>query len=333
MKQNKVSYSSLIHMILILGPNKAKRIKKIEKLGILGVELEKINLGIDRKYQDILDKMKSKMSSLKSHFSSLLDDVQKDFAEKILNEKRQNLSNIKELEDDLNKAISNPDSDLKERELAAFIDLFSFMKEFSEESHSLILSTPVDIQIGKLKKELEGFVGRNLNRLVDPPKAFLTELFRFFKETQDVDAFENDIMFGDSFNLEERYPDGLELEIQKQKFSPFKNKSTKAPLLKILDNKYLVTASRSHFEIYFYQQGPAPTNEGGLQKRKSRFSTLGNVSNAGPNNKLNLFQIFNSQDSQEFCDEVQEPGFHCICQLLQSEGSNYLLLGGNHNVS
>ena len=54
------------------------------------------------------------------------------------------------------------------------------MKEFTDESHSLILSKPVDIKINSLKKELNDFVGKNLNRLVEPPKAFLTELYRFF---------------------------------------------------------------------------------------------------------------------------------------------------------
>ena len=36
-----------------------------------------------------------------------------------------------------------------------------------------------------MKKELDDFVGKNLNRLYDAPKAFPTELFRFFQNNQE----------------------------------------------------------------------------------------------------------------------------------------------------
>ena len=84
----------------------AKRLNKIKKLGMLGIELEEINLGIEKRYEEMLQSMRSKLSSIRTHFSNLLDDVQKDFTEKIMNEKRQNIGNIKDLEEDLNKAIS-----------------------------------------------------------------------------------------------------------------------------------------------------------------------------------------------------------------------------------
>lgn len=109
----------------------------------------------------------------------------------MINEKQQNLENLKKLESILQSAMELAQGERKEKsaqnfmtenetKLIALQDLFTFVKEFKEESYSLILSRLADLNTFKMKKQLDDFVGQNLNRLYDAPKAFPTELYRFF---------------------------------------------------------------------------------------------------------------------------------------------------------
>lgn len=135
--------------------------------------------------------------------------------------------------------------------------MFKFMKEFREESHSLILSSPVDLDLEFLKKELsKNFVDKYLNRLTDPPKAFPTELYRFFyNNNNDIDEFEEDISYGDAMTINGNYPTHLELEKIESPIDPLMDNNSRAPLIKIIDNKYMVTATRNEFKLYLYNWG------------------------------------------------------------------------------
>lgn len=78
-----------------------KRLSHLLKLGTLGLDLEELSVGMERKYEDMLVILRNNISTIRTYFLERLDNVQKEFNEKIMNEKHQNLSNMKELEENL----------------------------------------------------------------------------------------------------------------------------------------------------------------------------------------------------------------------------------------
>lgn len=135
--------------------------------------------------------------------------------------------------------------------------MFKFMKEFKEESHSLILSRPVDLDLEFLKKELsKNFVDKYLNRLTDPPKAFPTELYRFFyNNNNEIDEFEEDITYGRAMTINGGFPQSMELVKINESIDPRMDNNSRSPIVKVIDNKYMVTATRDSFKLFLYNWG------------------------------------------------------------------------------
>jgi len=304
--------------------------EELSKLGTLGIELEEINLGIDLKYEGMLNSLKNKLLVVRKYFENLLDDVLKDLTEKIVGEKQQNLGNLKELEEKLNRAMNDylEKKDNSQRDLAAFYELFTFMKEFTEESYSLILSKPIDIDVNFLKNDLNDFIGKHLNRVFEPPKAFLTELYRFFQGSQDLYEFEEDITYGKAFNLEESFPSNVSIIAKSHSFEPFTENDSKSPIIQVMDNKYWVTANRDKFSIYFYSWGPPSGDNLQHRPKMSRFGGGKQKIEKGLQHQI----LFTSTRIEDFNSAVKNPGFHCACYMKNKEATSLLLFGGNHNV-
>ena len=73
----------------------------------MGLDLEEMRVGIECKYEQMLNTLKSKMHRLKDYFSSILDNLKEEFNEQMLNEKQQNLENLKKLEGVLQSAMED----------------------------------------------------------------------------------------------------------------------------------------------------------------------------------------------------------------------------------
>lgn len=64
-----------------------KRLDNLLKLGSLGLDLEELSVGIERRYEEMLVILKSNIETIRTYFIERLDFVQKEFNEKIMNEK------------------------------------------------------------------------------------------------------------------------------------------------------------------------------------------------------------------------------------------------------
>ena len=64
-----------------------KRLSHLLKLGTLGLDLEELSVGIERKYEEMLVILRNNIQTIRSYFLERLDNVQKEFNEKIMNEK------------------------------------------------------------------------------------------------------------------------------------------------------------------------------------------------------------------------------------------------------
>lgn len=316
-----------------------KRLDDLLQMGELGVDLESLRLEIENKYEEMLNILIKNVKTIKIYFLERLEEVQKDFKEKIMNEKQQNLSNIRELEQQLrechdtvkkNKDEGNQQMGMDEnlRSLYAFSEMLSFMKDFKEESYSLILSKPVDLDLNFLKSELnKSFIDKYLNGLTTPPKAFPTELYRFFYNNQESDAFEEDITFGGAISLNGHYPSQITLNHHDKPFEIDMDNNSRAPLIKVIDNKYLVCATRDKFSLYAYSHSK---NQSPQVKRRSKFASGLDLESPSITKKHLKNHFLISSEDIEF--DVDNPGFHCICYHHTKDGMKYLLFGGNHNV-
>lgn len=311
-------------------------------MGELGLDLEELSVGIERKYEEMLNILRRNVKTIKIYFLERLEEVQRDFNEKIMNEKQQNLSNIKELEEQLRECFQavkkkreeedgeiQINMDENSRSLYAFREMFTFMKDFREESYSLILSKPVDLDLNFLKSELnKNFIDKYLNGLTTPPKAFPTELYRFFLNNQESNPFEEDITYGEAISVNGQFPSSIGLKRQDLRFETGLDSKSRAPLIKVLDNKYLVTATRDKFALYAYSHSKKSMN--GLVRRKSKFASSSLDGGVDQNKKVLKKHMLISSEDIEF--GVSNPGFHCMCYLQQKDGTRCLLFGGNHNV-
>jgi len=70
-----------------IGVMNKKHLDNLLKLGILGLDLEEFSVGIERRYEEMLVILKSNIETIRSYFIERLDFVQKEFNEKIMNEK------------------------------------------------------------------------------------------------------------------------------------------------------------------------------------------------------------------------------------------------------
>lgn len=102
------------------------------------------------------------------------------------------------------------------------------------------------------------------------------------------------------------------------------NKS-RAPLIKVIDNKYLIVATRDSFKLFLYNYAVKEINV----KRKSKFSKAKDKQGKHQKELISNFLI----SSEDIDFPVKDPGFHCLEHMVTKEGKRYLVFGGNHNVS
>ena len=199
------------------------------------------------------------------------------------------------------------------------------MKEFKEESYSMIMSRPIKINLSLLKKGLNDFVGQNLNRLLESPIAFPTELFRFFLKNHHTQKEKYENYNGNCFTIENKFPKNVVLKKSDNILIEQANKTCKTLLVKVIDDKYFITATRTNFFIYYFSSHANKVKKSKfLQQEKETQPTQ---------EKLKTKIIFKSSEISKFTSEVKNSGFHCIYYLNKENGNKFLLFGGNYNVS
>jgi hypothetical protein len=129
------------------------------------------------------------------------------------------------------------------------------VKEFQEESYSLILSRLADLNTNQMKNELDNFVSKNLNRLYDAPKAFPTELYGFFLNNQELNEEEDDEKkYGTTLSLQAIFPEEVTFKNTMYTIKPhLEYNRNRTPLVKLIFDKYILVAGRRDFKIFRYK--------------------------------------------------------------------------------
>jgi hypothetical protein len=105
-----------------------------------------------------------------------------------------------------------------------------------------------------MKKELDEFVGKNLNSLYDAPKAFPTELYRFFLKNQELYEDEEDKQYGTSLSLTSILPEEISFKNTLNTITPeLEYNRNRTPLVKILSDNYVLISGRRDFKVFKYK--------------------------------------------------------------------------------
>lgn len=328
-------------------PDINKRIDELADLGGLGFELEDLRTGIIEKYEEMILTIKTNLEELKKNFNRMIQNKEKEYYNTIENEKKQNLDNLTSLQEKLVHAMRTEKNMKKNPEftkiapgnnrpefdtsLIAFKDFFSFVKEFREEFFGLVLSKPIPLNMKSLIKALEDFSSRQLTRLTSAPKAFPSELFRFFENNANYDYFINeaDPTFGGSIFAASKLPEKVEIEKNKTSLPCLMENEHRTPVIEILDHRHLVVMVRNDFNIFGYNwELKTKKQKKAAPSQKSRFfKQAAQVQNLDPMQ----FNKIISLSECEFSPEI-DPNFHCLKYVISPEGEEMLIIGGNFNV-
>lgn len=296
----------------------------------MGLDVEEMRVGIERKYEDMLNTLKQKLDRLKHYFNSILDNLKVEFNQQMINEKQQNLENLKKLESILQSAMELAQGERKEKsaqnfmtenetKLIALQDLFTFVKEFKEESYSLILSRLADLNTFKMKKQLDDFVGQNLNRLYDAPKAFPTELYRFFLNNQELYEEDDDKRYGTTLSLTSILPEEISFKNTLNTISPeLEFNRNRTPLVKLLSDNYVLISGRRDFKVFKYKWANSVS---GKVIPKSRFYRQ---KSALPEKNFDYELVFSSMDRA-----IEKEKY----RLEQERDEEYLKIGFDAAIS
>jgi len=329
---SRIVISIQVTQKVIIEHEAEKRKEEVAALGKLGLHLERFSLGLEIKYDLMLREISKMLSEIKNHMLSVFMEIETECFRKIMNEKQQNLLNIKELEERLRSTLSKLNADLspeaikeEQKNLNSFSELFLFLKDFSEESYNMIISRPVKLDITQIKRQLARSTNDHLNRLYDSPKAFLTQLFRFFLRGQDQEELKEDDNYGNAFIIENPMPQLISIEPTNNEIDTELDTHNKAPVIHIIQKNYMIAATRNEFKIFYFSF----VEDNLFKKKKSRFGKNKSIGNT----KTQFYcEAILSHKDVDMNDVPLNPGYHCSCFLSTSEDRDFLLLGGNRNT-
>lgn len=119
--------------------------------------------------------------------------------------------------------------------------------------------------------------------------------------------------------LQGTYPSKLEIRKMENAIDPQMNCKSRAPLIKVIDNKYMVVATRDEFKLFLYSYDHSHQKHQSKKRLSSNFP------------KKQFYQTF-MISSKDIQFPEKDPGFHCLEHMHTKEGKRYLVFGGNHNV-
>lgn len=305
----------------------------LKNLGPLSVKLEEMRLSIEKRYEYMLYDLNQRLEAIKKYFNNMINEVKGDAFNSIVNEKDQNLSNIKEhLETILQKIKSseedaNPTERLNyEAKERSFHDFFEFFENFKEECFNSIVSKPAQLNIENLKKQLTQFKNKNLENLLTGAKVFTSNLLRFFEveikqydEQRDLDPK----FYGDVIDVNQESTDNSKFYHLSEYYDPELNAKSKTPMINIINGKFMIVVTRDLFRIVQYQY-----SSGNHLIPRSKFYQNFHQEKG---EMLNFVDVFCSGDIGTK-SQNERPSFHSVCSAKRKDDKYYILLGGNDLV-
>jgi hypothetical protein len=302
-------------------------ISLVQNLGDYGLKLEKMSLEIEKRYETMFTDLDFFIDSLKEFITNQLDDHKSELLQRLVAEKTQNKDNFEKLEAQLFD-LSSKQKRISEggyhpqvkNKLAAFRGFFDFSEEFTEEFYAMISSKMLNFNVNNVKEQLSKTLGNVIFDGIKAPKAFPTELMRFFEQLQMKlpTMVPTNIDSGSVISNKIQFPYSLRISpgetLRYTGLSESQNLadgSRKFSLLSWVDNKALVIGTKDHFELCLLNRVFEPYAE---DQDTSNY-TLGY--------QLDI-KYKSDPYSNGFCPET--------ISNLNIENNRYLMVGGKQSV-
>ena len=265
----------------IEGKKREAHIERVLKMKENGLQLEKITLEVEKRYETMFSGFNSLIESLKTFIVELLNEQKKELFLNLVSEKEQNRLNFETLENKLFETvfldnIKGKSVTYVQQSLEAFKNLFTFSEEFAEEFYGMVSSRLVSFDIQKMQDDVTKFFGQKLSQSLVAPKVFPTELIRFFEQSNAKDSLPDATgtgsECGNCIQAEVAFPHSLSISKpdkplcmltsstveQDDEGSP--TADTKPKLRKYLlhtwiDKRTILTASRKRFYVHRLVEG------------------------------------------------------------------------------
>lgn len=240
-------------------------ISMVQNLGEYGLKLERMALEIEKRYEAMFTDLDYFIDSLKEFIVQQLDEHKYELLERLVAEKTQNKDNFDKLETQLfdlsakqKQIIEGGYHPQVKHKLAAFRQFFDFSDEFAEEFYGMISSKMLTFNVANVQEQLSKQLGSVIFDGIKAPKAFPTELIRFFEQLQmklptmtptEIDA-------GSVIYNKTNFPYSLRISpVEIVKFSqPFGSQSEagdsrRFSLLSWVDNRTLLIGTRESYQL------------------------------------------------------------------------------------
>jgi len=200
-----------------------QRTKKLLKMKELGVRLEEVSLDLERRYESMFVGFNNLLENLKLHIVNILNDQKKEIFSTLATEKAQNVTNIHSLENRLHEAVylsslENKTFLANENCLTAFKQFFKFAKEFKTEFYDFITSGMAAYNQKDLHNDTSKYFSQQLAQSLVAPKAFPSELFRFFEQTASKPQGSSHPNSGSFVNAHCKFPSEMIVDLSTKSF-------------------------------------------------------------------------------------------------------------------
>ena len=240
-------------------------ISLVQNLGEYGLKLERMALEIEKRYEAMFTDLDYFIDSLKEFVVQLLDDHKQELLERLVAEKIQNKDNFDKLENQLFD-LASKQRQIQEggyhpqvkHKLAAFRNFFDFSDEFAEEFYGMVSSKMLNFNVASVQDQLSKQLGSVIFDGIKAPKAFPTELMRFFEQLQMKipSMTPSEIDAGSVIYNKANFPYSLRISpAEIIKFSqPFGSQSEagdsrRFSVLSWVDNKSLLIGTRDSYQL------------------------------------------------------------------------------------
>lgn len=317
-KQNRVLKKVSLHVNSDQGGH--DRVKRLVKMGDLGLRIEEITLGLERRYESMFCSFDAVVTELQTYLDSFLNNQKKEIFSSLVLEKNQNHSNFQALEARLFEVFEKGGEKFytNEKTFSAFTEMLEFTKVFRDDFYSLISSRLTPINLKELKSDLSRELLNKFNSMNIAPRAFPSELLRFFeqKDRTSMRIDQRTLYHGTKIKVDDIFPEGMNIDRclhQIPLHLVHKIKSRENPrsfsILGWLDKSSLVVASNCQLKIFSMS-----LDQKLLSKPEFRRLTQ---------------QSQLQYDSGRLFDDTLQ--IQCI-EATKFEGHSYILLGCNRSV-
>lgn len=302
-------------------------ISLVQNLGEYGLKLERMALEIERRYETMFTDLDYFIDSLKDFIINLLDEHKRELLERLVAEKIQNKDNFEKLETQLfdlsskqqNIQVGGYHPQVKHK-LAAFRSFFDFSDEFAEEFYGMVSSKMLTFNVASVQEQLSKQLGNIIFDGIKAPKAFPTELMRFFEQLQMKlpTMMPVNIEAGSVIHNRSAFPYSLRIQPAEVVNFPGSGEaqkpgegSRKFSFLSWVDNKSLLIATKFDFQLC------------GLTRKSEGFVEDQDCSN----------YAFGSHLDTKYRSNLISPDF-CIEAItnLNIENTRYIVVGGKQSV-